>query len=502
MSKKKHIDDLFQERFKDFEAVPDDSVWEKIKSRQQKKERKILLLPFWYRLAGAAAVITIISSLGFVFFTQKSTPTTEFVNKDTLTIKEEQTTEITFTNKNITKENQPSTINNLESNSGTSSVVSSKRDTTKSDNNPRRKPASKNPQNNTIPLISDKNTTKDKQTHPRTSIAKTKEQLKRSNTEIAKQSRITDLWQDKHYTTQTELDKLLLSNSEEKEEEEEEENSMTTTNTDTSKTSIYEVVNLDSPIKNKENSAKKWTIAPTIAPVFYNSLSNGSSIAETYKDNDKTSEANLSYGVQIAYTMSDRIQIRGGVHKLQLSYATQDVGLSRSIHLGATESSAEGDESLRLVDLSNQSSQNNSLSEQFDTDFIPNPTAIANRPLEGIARQRIGYIEVPLEITYAIINQRFGIQLIGGISTLLLNENENLLTFDTNDGTSTSLGKSENLNSFSFSSNLGLGINYKISQRLKVHLEPIFKHQINAYTSTTDFDPYIFGIYTGASFRF
>lgn len=60
MNDKKNIDRLFQEKFKDFEVIPDEIVWEKIKARQNKNKKRIFLIPFWYRVAGVAALIALI----------------------------------------------------------------------------------------------------------------------------------------------------------------------------------------------------------------------------------------------------------------------------------------------------------------------------------------------------------------------------------------------------------------------------------------------------------
>jgi hypothetical protein len=61
MEEKKHIDRLYQEKFKDFEATPREAVWNNISSRLQEKERKRKsALPLWYRIAGVAAVLALL----------------------------------------------------------------------------------------------------------------------------------------------------------------------------------------------------------------------------------------------------------------------------------------------------------------------------------------------------------------------------------------------------------------------------------------------------------
>ncbi|HSP40379.1 MAG TPA: hypothetical protein VLN46_03025 [Gillisia sp.] len=59
MEERKHIDRLYQEKFKDFEATPREMVWKNISSRLQEKERKRSVLPIWYRIAGVAALLAL-----------------------------------------------------------------------------------------------------------------------------------------------------------------------------------------------------------------------------------------------------------------------------------------------------------------------------------------------------------------------------------------------------------------------------------------------------------
>ena len=97
-------------------------------------------------------------------------------------------------------------------------------------------------------------------------------------------------------------------------------------------------------------------------------------------------------------------------------------------------------------------------------------------------------------------SRKFGIQVIGGMSTLFLNENN--LSVVSN-GMSTSLGQATNLNDVSFSSNIGLGFNYSFWKNFQANLEPRFKYQINTFSNDNGgFKPYFIGLYTGLSFKF
>ncbi|HZH70454.1 MAG TPA: hypothetical protein VFD80_08395, partial [Flavobacteriaceae bacterium] len=110
------------------------------------------------------------------------------------------------------------------------------------------------------------------------------------------------------------------------------------------------------------------------------------------------------------------------------------------------------------------------------------------------------YYEIPLELEYAIINTKFGVNLIGGVSTLFLGNNEISVK---SENFSSALGEANNLSNVSFSTNVGLGLDYKLSQRFIFNMEPMFKYQINPYTdSSVNFKPYYLGVYSGLSFKF
>ena len=59
--KKKNIDELFREKFKDFGEIPDEKVWNSISDSldRQKKSRKGVI-PIWWKLGGVAALLALV----------------------------------------------------------------------------------------------------------------------------------------------------------------------------------------------------------------------------------------------------------------------------------------------------------------------------------------------------------------------------------------------------------------------------------------------------------
>lgn len=243
----------------------------------------------------------------------------------------------------------------------------------------------------------------------------------------------------------------------------------------------------------KEKKLNRWNISPNVAPVYFNSLGKGSAIDQQFVDNTKKSEITMSYGVGGSYAINDRLKVRAGINKVDMGYRTNNVIAFRSI-----DSTSRARTQIVNVSM-NANSENTSYmsTESLNSSVTPE---IINSKSNGSLDQRFGFIEVPLEVEYALINKRFGINVIGGFSTLFVDENE---IYSVVDGVQTRIGEANNINSMSYSANFGLGINYNVSEKIKVNVEPTFKYQINTFNNSSgDFQPYFIGIYTGLSYKF
>ena len=66
------------------------------------------------------------------------------------------------------------------------------------------------------------------------------------------------------------------------------------------------------------------------------------------------------------------------------------------------------------------------------------------------------------------------------------------------------IGSTEGVNMFSVSSSLGMGMEYKVSGKLSLNLEPTFRYYMNSFNNVTGshFHPYSFGIFSGISYKF
>ena len=118
----------------------------------------------------------------------------------------------------------------------------------------------------------------------------------------------------------------------------------------------------------------------------------------------------------------------------------------------------------------------------------------------GSLDQSYSYVEVPLEAKYALVQKKLGVNLVGGVSTYFLYDNNVSIT---SFGKKTSLGEASNLNNMNFSGNVGLDLNYNLSPNLFLNASPMLKYQLNTFSEDSGgFKPYFFGVYGGLNFRF
>ena len=241
------------------------------------------------------------------------------------------------------------------------------------------------------------------------------------------------------------------------------------------------------PVKNNVTNEidKKWSIGPTIAPVYYNSLQNGSPLNDDLSGNAKTSDNALSIGVKINYQLSNKFFIQSGVNKVELAYNTKNVNALISSSKNSFSNINTDKSGVILTPAKNRTAGINELNKSS---------------VSGDLNQSIEYFELPIEMKYNLYDKRIGLNLVGGFSTLILSNNS--VSMVTNNSV-TDLGDANNLNDFNFSGNVGVDLDYKIGNSWYLNVAPMFKYQFNTYSDNAgNFRPYYFGLYSGLNYKF
>ena len=494
MKKNKNIDKLFKERFKNFEASPSPDVWNKIQAKlKEKDDRKVI--PLWFKLGGVAALFALLFTIGnSILNIPLNKINDSIVNENSIEINTEKANN-TIVDNNVIQNNIVSTEDNNEVKSTKKLLIKKASNSTNNSNGADRSETTV-ASNNKKARISRKKTKKDLIQSSESSIQnqesvaketsnlinKSENQLINQDVEINKNIEVVAVNKNINDTSETSL-------STESKELVKEEN----------KKSIFDAIKETSEgevvISKLDNTPQnRWEVTPNVAPVYYNSLTEGSSIDPSFSDNPKNGDLNIAYGVKVSYNLNKRLSMRSGVSNVNLSYSTTGLDIGTGPVSASTASIEYSSRNNVTIVVDKGALVNQNPDETFGS---VTPKSTNGEPL---LNQKISYYEMPLELNYTLINKNFGISVIGGFSALLLGNNE--VSIEAGDFNEV-LGEASNLSSLSFTTNVGLGLNYSFSKKLMFNIEPMFKYQLNPYTdSSVNFKPYYLGIYSGLSFKF
>ena len=472
MKEKKNIDRLFQEQLRDFEATPDNQVWLNIEA-ELKKDKKRKVIPLWLRYSGIAAAFLLglfILNTNQMFNSKKENP-------------------LVLDSKNSSNKKQ------INPRNGSNKVLIAGNS---KENSKHKKEIIIT--NFSKPVVKDEKEIKPHNSSNALGVNKKNQNnadvfLPKDNLSINQ----PELKSDNNRTLNPEKNGVENSNSlastpnqtlEKKNLKENEESQKQPSINPESPNELEEILKAKSAQKKAvaSNSKNKWQITPNVAPVYLNANSGGSPIDEQLSDYEKKSDNSLSFGLGLRYAVNNKLAIRTGVNKVVLGYNTNNVLYSTGLTANNLKNiQYPSDNVVKLVDQANYSSY-----PTFEKEIQKTNT--------GTLNQKMGYFELPMEVSYAVLDKKFGINLIGGFSTLFLNENTiSLVSPQSN----IELGEAKNLNQVHFSTNVGLGFKYQILKSFQINLEPMVKYQLNTFSNNSgDFKPLFIGLYSGISYGF
>lgn len=545
MSDKKNIDRIFKEKFKDFEAAPAAGLWDAIENNlEQPAQKPKKALPLWYKIAGIAAGLALLLGVYYTFNSDQFTTTTSSQVVETNNTDLDKTHEVEENSTNaqsnktdiqITEENTVNdiAISSQEDKNSSSEPVKTESalpkksfkesgndayasSNTTSNNTPNLKKKTSNisstlnSSDGQLPvekLNSNKSDQSIAQNQSNNSYSKSNQPLETKiivdplNNSVENNTALTNSNKTAPVHTDTSK-KDAIPSFKNPSKQETTATDIAQANVDSTKTieptlealAQQQKQNEEDQLDLKDPFQKTWTATSMIAPVFSNTGS-GSSIGDDFVDNGKVGGVNLSYGIAVGYDVSPRLSVRTGIHRVDLSYTTQDVVYKQpfdsSVQLLSTgnfnPTSVSDAGSTPAADIGSSFSQEFPLENTFSG-------------FEGAISQQLGYLEVPLEVRYKVIDSKFSLNVIGGMSALFLTDN-NIAITDNN--TRLDLGVDNNFNDFNQSANFGVGMDYAFTNQLGFSIEPVFKYQLNPLRDNiAGFRPYNIGVYSGITYRF
>lgn len=538
MSERKNIDRLFQEKFRDFEVMPDEKVWQSIEAElKEKKKRRVI--PLWWKVAGVVALLL----LGLMVFNRFSSPANAVENN--------VVTNDPNTNGDGNATGNPSE-NNTANNGPENSVPNNAGSGQASPNgttvpaNPSEKLLTPNAGNNAVAVSPSAAGSPNKQlhereinNHPSPNVEKRpgfkkptalghsgdaiatspdkqgKQQLsgdanpgKTPADAIAPNQGIATVGDKKSSQGDLPADGLNPSTTRQNDQkttndklevQSPQSTGIAANNAEVKKDSaavatvepnaLEELLNeKENNVTSREQKINRWQITSNVAPIYFSSVSKGSPLDSRFEGNRKSYTTSLSYGMGAKYAINKKLSIKSGVNAVSLEYNTNDIVFFQT-------------ENARMIE--NVKPSVAGAFVQVETKPENNAVTTLGRTrnqYNGEVNQKIGYVEVPVEMTYKLVDKKFGMEVIGGLSTLVLNRNEVSLL---SSGLNMNIGEASNLNTVHFSTNVGMGFKYSFLKSFQANLEPMLKYQINTFSNDSgNFKPFFFGIYTGVSYKF
>jgi hypothetical protein len=540
MGVNKDIGKAYNERLKNLEATPDEHVWEKIQNTLETK-KKTKIFPFWFRMVGAGLLILLLTGIGYkISVKNNSLPSTieenENIpnNKTTTPLKSNEILisdseisnkvdtenkkngEITNYNSSDSIANSKQRINNktLEKlnsiNNGVDNLISSTKE-----NNTLSKTKETNINNNSKDLITNSSINKLKN--------KTTYQDKINTINSEKSNSIINsnsISSENNTNSNSKENNVVLINNKISEGKKSinnsdnnviEENNIAVSKNNISSNNLNVinsqnkidlenklVINLDSTFKKdtllvvskKDSIPKKklpennseWEVGAYITPTYFGSLSKGSSLGEVLENNDTQTNITLSYRILGHFKLSDKLTLRTGFGNTKLSHTT----------INATSTDTNG-ELENLSSFTGISYDFIELSEIYTNDLLGTSTSVD-------FKQEFTYFEIPVELIYRIPKNKIEWKVFAGVSAFKLSKNK--IIAESSEG-SYYIGVANNLSKYSFSVNLGGGLDYKVSNKVNITAEPIFKYHINTFNRKAyNFKPISMGISIGATYKF
>lgn len=539
MKMNKNIDRLFQEKLKDFESSPPQNAWENIE-KNLKTDKVKPLFPLWFRITSAASILILITLGGVNYF--KNTPSKmidnniitnsdeidnskineELLKKDLLNSTQQEGNIIVKTD----TESKDDLIIEIKEGSNSEELKQPFIKNSIENNIKKRKVSDKNAKENTVIesniVVASSNNNLKKETRSKLTPKEVdqEEQTSKSLNKNIAESRVSEnSKKDNGFVVENTKENKELSREkttfktgkvalESRSTEQDKLNGSKLQNlkTDINKTENYIAIsqeenvvkevedvlikNLDEEEKEEKN-IKRWSVTSITAPVFYNSFTaNTSPLDSQFEISPKQGSKTVSYGIKIGYALNKKLSLQTGVNLVNVGYEIRDVFISPS---------QEAIQRLTNIDYNN----NTVILSINATNFLSGVQleTISSVPVKGVLNQNFGYLEIPLELKYKLNNnEKIGINLVGGFSTLFLNKNE--VSVETSEFSS-NIGKANNLNNINFSGNLGIDVDYKINKNLYLNVAPMLKIHTSTFSKNADnFKPYIIGVYTGLNYKF
>jgi len=262
----------------------------------------------------------------------------------------------------------------------------------------------------------------------------------------------------------------------------------------------------------KVASHDKWGVGTQVSPIYsYRNLeaSGGNASSASYYNDVEEGVVSYAGGVNVHYAPLKRLSIQSGLY-----FSNMGMKVGNAYYASVDNKNSFFDETSSV-----QASINNStgiIAAQQGVDYAITANTVPqagwelatqyaressiNTP-EGEILQQFQYLELPLILRYRVVDRRLGFHFLGGLSSNFLVGNS---AYYQDGADKEEIGTTDNLRPVNYSSVVGMGVDYSISKRFHINLEPTFRYYLNSINtgSLIKSHPYTIGFYTGLLYTF
>ncbi|HUS86070.1 MAG TPA: outer membrane beta-barrel protein [Bacteroidales bacterium] len=250
----------------------------------------------------------------------------------------------------------------------------------------------------------------------------------------------------------------------------------------------------------------KWQVGAKMSPTYLSSnLMAANQLLGDLKS-DESAVMSYSGGFSISYKMSGRMSLQTGIYYSSLGREISGIDSYSgfAVYAGTKSSTVFGVEtstgkiSTTNKDIFLTDAASNRISGQYSADNF-DPVKADLTPLGSSLRQNYEYIEIPLMLSYKLIDRKIDFNIMGGMSYNFLLNNR---TYAMADGSHILIGSTDNMNALLLSSALGMSMEYNLTSKISLNLEPSFKYYLNSGGHLSIRNPYSVGVYSGFLYKF
>jgi hypothetical protein len=254
----------------------------------------------------------------------------------------------------------------------------------------------------------------------------------------------------------------------------------------------------------------RWSIGAIATPAYYSRFTNDKNDAAISLIKSEKAAASYSGGFAFSYIVNKRISLQTGLYFSSLGQKVSGISSFSGFHnfydakngsvfmvqtSSGTISSFNND-----IFLTDNSTGTRVLTRYTIDVFDPYKADL--KYIDNSLHQNFNYLEIPFLLKYRVIDRKIDFNLVGGISYNLLVGNS---VYSFAGGAKYYIGKTEGLSPITFSSSLGIGMEYNLSGKISLNLEPTFRYYmtpVGVLIGGSSIHQYSFGILSGFSYKF